>query len=72
MLCGIEINPQYPLPPPKKAATELQSQAAKALKSWYEKFGQTYKKLALGYNYLLTSKKVITYYPRYVLYISCL
>jgi hypothetical protein len=58
-VCDVEIDASHPLPPPKNAARELQKQAAKALKNWYENFGQTYKKLSLGYNYLLTSKKVI-------------
>ena len=55
-----EVDANHPLPPPKKAAVELQRLAKKSLKNWYDKFGQTYKKLALCYNYLLTSKQVST------------
>jgi len=53
-----EVDVKYPLPPPKKAAAELQRLAKKTLKNWFDTFGQTYKKLALCYNYLLKSKQV--------------
>ena len=55
---NIETNPDEPLPPPVKKAAELKKLAAKAIKTWHEKFGNDYKLLDLGYNYLKNVKKV--------------
>lgn len=55
---AVESNPHCPLPPPKLAATTLKNEAYKCIQQWYEKFGEAYKKLALGYHYLKSCKKV--------------
>ena len=48
-----------PLPPPKKAATELKKLSPRIIKSWHDKFGEEYNLLDLGFNYLKNCKKVI-------------
>ncbi|XP_033122407.1 UV-stimulated scaffold protein A-like [Anneissia japonica] len=53
-----EMCLEMPLPPPKAAANLLKEQTLKTVQNWYEKFGQSYKKLALGYNYLKHVKRV--------------
>ena len=53
-----ETDPNSPLPPPKSAAKKLKEEATVAIQTWHDKFGAHYKKLALGYNYLKTCKKV--------------
>ena len=53
-----EIDSDCPLPAPKQAATTLKNEAYKCIQQWYEKFGEAYKKLALGYHYLKSCKKV--------------
>ena len=53
-----EINADYPLPPPKQAAKILKSKTIEFVHKWHEKFGDAYKKLALGYNFLKNCKKV--------------
>lgn len=47
-----------PLPPPREAAQRLRQAAMQAVEGWNEKFGQAYKKLALGYHFLKHTKKV--------------
>ncbi len=54
----LETDADLPLPPPKSAAKLLKDETAKAIQSWHEKFGQDYKKLDLGYNYLKTCRKI--------------
>ncbi|KAK2154000.1 hypothetical protein LSH36_279g01056 [Paralvinella palmiformis] len=54
----IEINADYPLPPPKLVAKTLKSNTIEFVHKWHEKFGDAYKKLALGYNFLKNCKKV--------------
>ncbi|CAF1031317.1 unnamed protein product [Brachionus calyciflorus] len=54
----LETNTDEPLPPPKKAAIELKKLAAKTIKVWNEKFGNEYKRLELGFNYLKNCKKI--------------
>jgi hypothetical protein len=56
----LDIDPNMPLPPPKHAATTLKTQALKAVQQWQDKYGEAYKKLALGYNFLKTCKQVRT------------
>ncbi|XP_070183848.1 UV-stimulated scaffold protein A-like isoform X2 [Littorina saxatilis] len=54
-----ETDQQHqPLPPPKGAAQKLKSDTLNAVQQWQEKFGEAYKKLALGYNYLKSCKHV--------------
>nr|XP_045017583.1 UV-stimulated scaffold protein A isoform X1 [Jaculus jaculus]XP_045017584.1 UV-stimulated scaffold protein A isoform X1 [Jaculus jaculus] len=47
-----------PLPPPREVAQRLRQAAMQAVESWNEKFGEAYKKLALGYHFLRHTKKV--------------
>ena len=54
----IEIDPSCPLPAPKLAASKLKIEACKCIQQWYQKFGDSYKKLSLGYDYLKSCKKV--------------
>lgn len=48
----------HPLPPPREAAQRLKQAAMQAVEGWNEKFGEAYKKLALGYHFLKHTKKV--------------
>ena len=49
----VETDPGLkPLPPPQKAREKLKRLALEKVKEWVDKFGEGYKKLALGYNYL--------------------
>ncbi|ELW62740.1 hypothetical protein TREES_T100000761 [Tupaia chinensis] len=47
-----------PLPPPREVAQRLKQAAIQAVEGWNEKFGEAYKKLALGYHFLRHNKKV--------------
>lgn len=49
-----------PLPPPKAAAQKMKTDILKTIQEWQDKFGEAYKKLALGYNFLKTCKQVST------------
>ncbi|NWX96355.1 UVSSA protein, partial [Nothoprocta ornata] len=49
---------EQPLPPPKEVAQKLRRAAIKAVQDWHEKYGEAYKKLALGYHFLKQNKKV--------------
>lgn len=49
---------EHPLPPPREAAQRLKQAAMQAVEGWNEKFGEAYKKLALGYHFLKHIKKV--------------
>uniref|UniRef100_A0A2K6P060 UV-stimulated scaffold protein A n=2 Tax=Rhinopithecus roxellana TaxID=61622 RepID=A0A2K6P060_RHIRO len=51
-------DPAQPLPPPREAAHRLRQAATRAVEGWNEKFGEAYKKLALGYHFLRHNKKV--------------
>ena len=53
-----ETDYDVPLPPPAAIARMLKSQCMEAIQKWHEKFGDTYKKLSLGYNFLKECKKV--------------
>ncbi|XP_023556073.1 UV-stimulated scaffold protein A isoform X2 [Octodon degus] len=49
---------EQPLPPPKEAAQRLKQAAMRAVEGWNQRFGEAYKKLALGYHFLRYTKKV--------------
>ncbi|XP_045145449.1 UV-stimulated scaffold protein A isoform X2 [Echinops telfairi] len=51
-------DPEQPLPPPREVARTLRRAAMQAVEGWNEKFGQAYKKLALGYHFLRHNKQV--------------
>ncbi|BFY98008.1 hypothetical protein BsWGS_01048 [Bradybaena similaris] len=53
-----ETETEKPLPPPKSAAKKLKTDALHALQLWHDKYGQGYKKLSVGYNYLKNCKHV--------------
>uniref|UniRef100_A0A8C4T9C6 UV-stimulated scaffold protein A n=1 Tax=Erpetoichthys calabaricus TaxID=27687 RepID=A0A8C4T9C6_ERPCA len=55
----VETDPaEQPLPPPKEAAQKLKIMAIKSVQEWQSKYGEAYKKLAVGYNFLRHVKKV--------------
>ncbi|XP_057376484.1 UV-stimulated scaffold protein A-like [Daphnia carinata] len=54
----LEIDPNTPLPPPSTALKQLKVLATKTIKEWYETYGETYKKLKIGFQYLKKSKVV--------------
>ncbi|XP_006874192.1 PREDICTED: UV-stimulated scaffold protein A [Chrysochloris asiatica] len=49
---------EQPLPPPREVAQKLRRAAIQAVEAWNEKFGEAYKKLALGYHFLRHNKQV--------------
>ncbi|XP_045384280.1 UV-stimulated scaffold protein A [Lemur catta] len=49
---------EQPLPPPREVAQRLRQAAVRAVEAWNERFGEAYKKLALGYHFLKHNKKV--------------
>ncbi|XP_058428470.1 UV-stimulated scaffold protein A isoform X3 [Marmota monax] len=51
-------NHEQPLPPPREAAQRLRQAALRAVEGWNERFGEAYKKLALGHHFLKHTKKV--------------
>ncbi|XP_059173402.1 UV-stimulated scaffold protein A-like isoform X2 [Physella acuta] len=53
-----ETEANRPLPPPKPAANKLKSDSLRAIQRWYEKYGQGYRKLAHGYDYLKNCKHI--------------
>ncbi|XP_035745274.1 UV-stimulated scaffold protein A [Egretta garzetta] len=54
----VGIDHEQPLPPPKEVAQKLRKAAIKSVQEWHEKYGEAYKKLALGYHFLKRNKKV--------------
>ncbi|KAI9561766.1 hypothetical protein GHT06_012727 [Daphnia sinensis] len=54
----LEIDPNAPLPPPLAALKQLKVLATKTIKEWHETYGETYKKLKIGFQYLKNSKLV--------------
>ncbi|MGH0174169.1 UNVERIFIED_CONTAM: hypothetical protein FKN15_067152 [Acipenser sinensis] len=55
----VETDPsEQPLPPPKEVARKLKKMAIGAVQEWQGKYGEAYKKLALGYHFLKQVKKV--------------
>ncbi|OQV23972.1 UV-stimulated scaffold protein A [Hypsibius exemplaris] len=53
-----EIDRSQPLPPPKPVACRLKEHSVATLKIWFEKFGNSYKKLELGFNFLKDTQKI--------------
>ncbi|KAM9193513.1 UV-stimulated scaffold protein A [Mergus octosetaceus] len=49
---------RQPLPPPAEVAQRLRKAALRCVQDWHDKYGEAYKKLALGYHYLRQNKKV--------------
>ncbi|XP_047937423.2 UV-stimulated scaffold protein A [Anser cygnoides] len=49
---------RQPLPPPAEVAQKLRKAAVRCVQDWHDKYGEAYKKLALGYHYLKQNKKV--------------
>ncbi len=54
----LDINPEKALPPPAAAAKQLKLSATKCIKEWDNVYGEAYKKLRIGYNYLKKTKMV--------------
>ncbi|XP_065591968.1 UV-stimulated scaffold protein A isoform X2 [Cyrtonyx montezumae] len=54
----VGVNHEQPLPPPRDVALKLKKTVIAAVQDWHEKYGEAYKKLALGYHYLKQNKKV--------------
>lgn len=54
----LETDLKKPLPPPILVAKELKKQCTQFVHNWFTKFGDTYKQLALGYNFLKSCKKM--------------
>ncbi|KAH8551528.1 hypothetical protein BGW37DRAFT_494019 [Umbelopsis sp. PMI_123] len=46
---------QQSLPPPTNVASKLKEFAVALVKTWYEKYGESYRPLAIGYDYLISS-----------------
>ncbi|XP_033275525.1 UV-stimulated scaffold protein A isoform X2 [Orcinus orca] len=49
---------ERPLPPPREVAQKLRQAATRAIRGWNEKYGTAYKKLALGFHFLMHNKQV--------------
>ena len=47
-----------PLPPPKPAAMKMKTDTLKAIQQWHDKYGQGYRKLVVGFEYLKNCKHV--------------
>eukprot|EP01137_Pigoraptor_chileana_P028272 Opistho-2@11970 len=45
-------EPDHPLPKPQRAAEMLRDVAVRAIAEWHAKYGQHYRKLAIGYDFL--------------------
>lgn len=56
-LCA-ETNKDSPLPPPKNVAKNLKIKTLKFVEEWNNQFGEDYKRLKLGFNFLKECKKV--------------
>ncbi|XP_076992321.1 UV-stimulated scaffold protein A [Tamandua tetradactyla] len=54
----LETNHERLLPPPREAAQRLKQAAVRSVREWGEKYGEAYKKLALGVHFLRHNKKV--------------
>ncbi|XP_065517122.1 UV-stimulated scaffold protein A [Lathamus discolor] len=54
----VGIDHEQPLPPPREVAQKLRKETIKSVQEWHEKYGEAYKKLALGYHFLKQNKKV--------------
>ncbi|XP_005103141.1 UV-stimulated scaffold protein A [Aplysia californica] len=53
-----ETEVKQPLPPPKSVAKKLKTDTLHAVQRWYDKFGQGYRKLVIGYDYLKNCKNI--------------
>ncbi|KAI8832711.1 hypothetical protein BC829DRAFT_422744 [Chytridium lagenaria] len=53
--CGIQ---DHRLPEPKEFATKCREAALSAIRRWNEKYGEYYKQLDVGYNYMLDRVKI--------------
>ncbi|ESO96797.1 hypothetical protein LOTGIDRAFT_159535 [Lottia gigantea] len=54
----VGINHDLPLPAPIAISRTLRAETLKSIQQWFEKFGEAYKKLVLGYNFLKSCKMV--------------
>ena len=54
----LDIDPKMPLPLPVHASKELKVLAARTIKEWDHEYGEAYKKLRIGFNYLKKSNLV--------------
>ena len=54
----LDIDPASPLPPPPAAAKKLKQAAIKTIKEWNDMYGEAYKKLRIGFNYLKQNRTV--------------
>lgn len=54
------LNYDSPLPPPKTIANELNKFTLKCVRDWNQKFGPSYKKLEICYQFLRRKKNVNT------------
>ncbi|NXC38085.1 UVSSA protein, partial [Penelope pileata] len=54
----VGIDHEQPLPPPREVAQKLRKAAIGAVRDWHQQYGEAYKQLALGYQYLRRNKKV--------------
>lgn len=54
----LDVDPKMPLPAPKQAAKQLKVLAIKSIKEWNDAYGEAYKKLRIGFNYLKRSQVV--------------
>ncbi|GFN75255.1 UV-stimulated scaffold protein a [Plakobranchus ocellatus] len=53
-----ETEASKPLPPPKAAAVKMKTDTLKMIQQWYDKYGQGYRKLVIGYDYLKNCKHI--------------
>lgn len=54
----VETDPDQLLPPPVAIAKKLKSKALECIRQWNQTYGEGYKKLTLGYNFLQECKKI--------------
>lgn len=58
MSFSAETDQDKPLPNPRLVAQKLKEETYKVVSEWNQKYGQEYKRLSLGYNFLENCKKV--------------
>jgi hypothetical protein len=54
-----ETSSDRPLPQPRSVAVNLKHMALHSIQEWNKEYGDGYKKLQLGYNFLKHCKKVL-------------
>lgn len=54
-----ETSSDQPLPQPRSVALSLKRMALQCIQEWNTEYGDGYKKLQLGYNFLKHCKKVL-------------